>query len=35
MDKVKKEGAEFFSSMDFKNAIEKFTECLELDPLNL
>ncbi|CDW86072.1 dnaj heat shock n-terminal domain-containing protein [Stylonychia lemnae] len=34
MDKVKKEGADFFSSMDFKAAIEKFTECLELDPLN-
>jgi DnaJ family protein C protein 7 len=34
MDKVKKEGADLFSAMDFKAAIEKFTECLELDPLN-
>lgn len=34
MDKVKKEGTDLFSAHNFKEAIEKFTECLELDPLN-
>lgn len=34
MDKVKKEGTDLFSTHNYKEAIEKFTECLELDPLN-
>lgn len=34
MEKVKKEATELFSACRFKLAIEKFSECLELDPLN-
>jgi len=34
LEKVKKEGTDAFSSFNFKEAIEKFSECLELDPLN-
>jgi len=34
MDKVKKEGTDAYSAQNYKEAIEKFSECLELDPLN-
>jgi tetratricopeptide (TPR) repeat protein len=34
MDKVKKEGTDAYSAQNYKEAIEKFTECLELDPNN-
>lgn len=34
MEKVKKEATDLFSANQFKEAIEKFNECLELDPLN-
>ena len=34
MDKVKKEGTDAFSALNFPEAIEKFNECLTLDPLN-
>lgn len=34
LEKVKKDGTDAFSSGNFKEAIERFTECLELDPLN-
>lgn len=34
MEKVKKEASDAFSAGSFQEAIEKFQECLELDPLN-
>lgn len=34
MEKLKKEAGECFSSGQFQNAIELFSECLQLDPLN-
>jgi tetratricopeptide (TPR) repeat protein len=34
MDKLKKEGTDLFAARSFPEAIEKFTECLDLDPLN-
>lgn len=34
LEKVKKEGTDAFSSGQYKEAVERFTECLELDPLN-
>jgi hypothetical protein len=34
IEKVKKEGTDAFSMGNFKDAIEKFTECLELDKHN-
>lgn len=34
MEKVKKEGADAYSSQNYKEAVERFTECLDLDPHN-
>ena len=34
LEKSKKEGNDAFAANQFLEAIEKFTECLELDPLN-
>lgn len=34
LEKVKKEGTDAFSTGNYKEAIEKFTECLELDKCN-
>ncbi len=34
LEKVKKEGTDAFSAGNYPEAIEKFTECLDLDPLN-
>ena len=34
MEKVKKEAGDLFSAANYKEAIEKFGECLDLDPLN-
>ena len=34
LEKIKKEGTDAFAAGLFKDAIERFTECLELDPLN-
>jgi len=34
MDKLKKEGTEAYSSSNYKEAVERFSECLELDPNN-
>ena len=35
MDKLKQEAVEIFQKHQFDEAIAKFTECLELDPLNI
>jgi len=35
LEKVKKEGTDAFQSGNFKEAVERFSECLELDPLNV
>lgn len=34
LEKVKKDGTDAFAASNFPEAIERFTECLELDPLN-
>lgn len=34
MEKVKKEATDLFTSGNLKEAIEKFTECLDIDKLN-
>jgi DnaJ family protein C protein 7 len=34
LEKCKKEGNDAFSANQFAEAVDKFTECLELDPLN-
>ena len=34
LDKLKKEGTDAFSSGQYKEAVERFSECLEIDPLN-
>jgi DnaJ family protein C protein 7 len=34
LEKVKKEGTDAFSAGNYKEAIEKFTECLDLDKSN-
>lgn len=34
MDKLKKEGTDSYQAQNYKEAIERFSECLELDPLN-
>jgi hypothetical protein len=34
LEKSKKEGTDAFAANKFQDAIERFTECLELDPLN-
>lgn len=34
LDKAKKEGSDAFQTGNFPLAIERFTECLDLDPLN-
>ena len=35
LEKLKKEGTDAFQTGNFKEAVERFTECLELDPLNV
>jgi tetratricopeptide (TPR) repeat protein len=35
MEKIKKEATEAFTSGTYQVAVEKFTECLELDPMNV
>jgi DnaJ family protein C protein 7 len=35
MEKLKKEATDLFQAQNFKEAIERFGECLELDPLNV
>lgn len=35
LEKLKKEGTDAFQTGNFKEAVERFTECLELDPLNM
>lgn len=32
---MKKEGTDAFQTGNFKEAVERFSECLELDPLNI
>jgi DnaJ family protein C protein 7 len=34
LEKLKKDGTDAFAAASFKEAIERFSECLELDPLN-
>ena len=34
LEKSKKEGTDAFAANKFQDAIERFNECLELDPLN-
>lgn len=34
LEKLKKEGTDAFTSGQYKEAVERFSECLELDPLN-
>lgn len=34
MEKVKKEATDLFTAGQYQESIEKFQECLELDPLN-
>jgi len=35
MEKLKKEATDLFSAQNYKEAIERFSECLDLDPLNI
>ena len=34
MEKIKKEASDFFSTGKYSEAVDKFVECLELDPHN-